>query len=551
MRKNKSVLVVAIISVFLFTYSFAQPMEKRSTTRELTHVNSNNISGCPSYYYDIYFINNTNKNIYYHSYNNDGLATDAYTAYSGTAKPYQRVELFRVCYDHHITWGDSYKLQTDFHDTKNSSKSPSSISISTMLHGDMIGSSITGAGFNLTDSGSSTYQSLFPSKPDPSSYPYDVQLKSKEKLSVFGEINLTLYGAAIKHGVSSIQSTDEINYVLDMPRSRYERTDNINNLTILTYNTQIWPSVIEVANFLGISNMRLNEPDKRVKLIPTRLKNYDVVVAEELMDPSRTQTFINAMNNAGYPYHYGPIGKGRLLPLPPQLSGGAIIFSHWPINIKTEKQQAFGNYCNGIDCYSSKGVLYAQITKTNKNKTQSKVYNIFAAHMQAIEQGDDPKTKNADIEARDQQFSLVNEFIDNQNIPSTQPAIMVGDLNVNYQDCYGKKQCEEYLKTIGLINHGYALWSSENPAWGNISILSYGGDPTKNLMNTDSDQEMDDYIFPIGNYEQPKSQASDIRIIRGSDVAQMYDGGRLLLPKAPYAELDLSDHFPYESSLSY
>ncbi|WP_238401234.1 sphingomyelin phosphodiesterase [Piscirickettsia salmonis] len=230
-----------------------------------------------------------------------------------------------------------------------------------------------------------------------------------------------------------------------------------------------------------------------------------------------------------YPYFYGPTSSAKLL------TGGQMIFSHWPI-VTAEYAKAVFTDCSGIDCGSAKGVLYAKIQKGQM------LYNIIGTHLQATE-GESSAVK--DTAARDKQFAQLKQFIDARNLPKDQPVVIAGDLNVDYQECHTKQECTEFNKTILTVDSKYQPWL-------NIDTLPYGGDYTKNLMNTGTYGEMDDYVLVHQGYipEDQLQQQSRIRVIRGVAEPLMYDGGSMLL-NTPYAELDLSDHFLFERKLHF
>ena len=101
-------------------------------------------------------------------------------------------------------------------------------------------------------------------------------LAQLNNLKLGGDSNYSFYAAAI-HYFFSDQSTNEIDYVLSLPQTRFFRSNHDNQLAIGTYNVQLWP-------FYANSSMRMNEAKMRAQLIPLNLTHYDVVVLEELMD---------------------------------------------------------------------------------------------------------------------------------------------------------------------------------------------------------------------------------------------------------------------------
>lgn len=254
--------------------------------------------------------------------------------------------------------------------------------------------------------------------------------------------------------------------------------------------------------------------------------HYDVVVLEELMD-KKYRDMVSTLMKRDYPYQYGPTMDCAAL------SGGTVIYSHWPI---LKKDSIIYQHCNKIDCGSAKDALYIKIKKGNF------IYNIFGTHLQATE---GVKTASADRMARDQQFLHLRQFIKKQKINKNQPVIIAGDLNIDYQACFLKKDCEEYQKTIQSVDKDYGPWD-------NINTVPFVSDPSKNLMNTDPESEMEDYILPVSTqYLASILQQSHInRVIREPVIPIMYNGGSQMLHN-PFGDLDLSDHFMLESLLFF
>lgn len=466
--------------------------------------------------YKVYFNNNNANSVDYTSFlrvnKQDStcsqLDSQYYRTYSGTAQAYQKVPLLDINYDKGLHKRKLFCFQTNLTiHPKNAS--PSTISTMTKISGDGVGSEIQSASLTI---GLQNY-SLFSAK----TYPSPVALTALHHLHIGNYLNYSFYAAAISYFFTD-QSTNEIDYVLSLPQTRFTRNNNESQLAIGTYNVQLWPK------YAGL-NMRMNEAYLRAQLIPLTLTHYDVVVLEELMD-KKYRTLVNQLMKPDYPYQYGPTMDSK------PLSGGTVIYSHWPI---VKKDSIIYRDCNKLDCGAAKGALYVEIKKV------SSLYHIFGTHLQATEGA---STAASDQAARDRQFTQLLGFIKKQNIVKNQAVIIAGDLNIDYEACFLKKDCGEYRKTIQAVNNLY-------PAWDNRDVLPYGSDPSKNLMNTDSEGEMEDYVLPVSTgYLAPVSQQTHIRVLREPTIPMMYDGGSQILHN-PYGDLDLSDHFMLESMLSY
>ncbi|MDF1761255.1 MAG: endonuclease/exonuclease/phosphatase family protein [Coxiellaceae bacterium] len=422
----------------------------------------------------------------------------------------------------------------------------------------------------------------------------EVQVNSSENFD-FDNKSYHLYQADMKYN-NIFSPTREVDITLHQTLQRYQRNDNdANQLDILTYNVQLWD------DFSDLGGMRLNQASRRATLIPTKIANYDVVVAEELMSEDglqgRRKKFVAAMKQQGYSYSYGPIPRSL------GLSSGVMIFSHWPLS-HFQQLKYPSKDTHGVDSMSNKGVLYAQVNK------RGKIYHLFATHTQADEPADN---HSKDVAARDRQFLDLFGFIKAQHIHAGQPVIVAGDLNVDYAGVTAKslsnpviakslsnpRHCEELApKQSGLPRHcvarndeapavarndstchpglvschpgldpgssqnsaqeyqaTIAQLTSRNQAWDNMAGMPYGSNPAINLMNTDSTPAMVDYILMLGQpfmATQAFTKHSRIRVIRAPEVAQMYAGGHALdASKKPFAELDLSDHFSLEAELYF
>lgn len=465
--------------------------------------------------YKVYFNNNSANSVNYNSFlklNNQGstcsrLDPQYYRTYTGTAQAYQKVSLLDINYGKGLHKKELFCFQSNLiiH-PKNASSS--TISTTTKISGDGVGSEIQSASLTI---GPQNY-SLFSSKP----YPRPVALTALHHLHI-GDLNYSFYAAAIRYFFTD-QSTNEIDYVLSLPQTRFARNNNESQLAVGTYNVQLWPQYAQVI-------MRMNKAYLRAQLIPLNITHYDVVVLEELLD-KKYRTLVNELMKTDYPYQYGPTMDSK------PLSGGAVIYSHWPL---VKKNSIIYKDCNKLDCGAAKGALYVEIKKGNN------LYHIFGTHLQATEGAN---TAAADQAARDRQFTQLLGFIKKQDIAKNQAVIIAGDLNIDYEACFIKKDCGEYHKTIQAVNNDY-------PAWDNKNVLPYGSDPSKNLMNTDPEGEMEDYVLPVSvGYLAPITQETHIRVVREPTIPMMYDGGSQILHN-PFGDLDLSDHFMLESILSY
>ncbi len=257
------------------------------------------------------------------------------------------------------------------------------------------------------------------------------------------------------------------------------------HIRIITYNTQMMPSVAGAVD-------HLNQPKTRVKDIPLTVKNADVVVMQELFDPGLRETMLEIMSRE-YPYNTLVVGDDSSK----MLTGGVMIFSRWPIEVEDQIVFKAGS---GMDDLAAKGVSYARI---NKNGF---VFHVFGTHLQSG--SDDAKT-------REQQLVEMRNFMLAKNIPTTQPVFLAGDFNI-MQGSHEEDNLNSVLNVQDVKNIGYP----------------YSVDALTNGMSTSSDRAKIDYIFAQKDHRQPVLAYANIWINRALADEQMWP------------EFELSDHYP-------
>lgn len=283
---------------------------------------------------------------------------------------------------------------------------------------------------------------------------------------------------------------DDIYYVIQ-PQQASPQRGLSNNFKVLAYN--VW------ALLPGIVSKDVSE---RLNLLQGKLNGYDAIVFSELFDNSRRETFLNGIKGE-YPYQTSVVDRSGAIE-----DGGVLIVSRWPI--ETSSHTTFDE-CDAEDCLSAKGVKYARINKAG-NK-----YHVFGSHTQAWNATENQAT-------RLQQFYTMKSFMDSKSIPSSEPVIIAGDLNVdsiNFQSEYGTMLSVLGAAEVSRNGQGYA--HSYN---GNINAW------------TDGAPENLDYVLYSTNHLQPTSSASQVIIPRSvhGDVFTKYD---------------LSDHFAVQGELSF
>ena len=120
---------------------------------------------------------------------------------------------------------------------------------------------------------------------------------------------------------------------------------------------------------------------ERLARIPASLlqlsRTIDVVTFAEADIQSERQRMLAQFAKAGFAHATTILHDPD--PFTSLLNGGVLIVSRWPI--VREAQHVYRHACHYSDCLAAKGVKYARVVKTVGPK--SKVFNVFATHMQA------------------------------------------------------------------------------------------------------------------------------------------------------------------------
>lgn len=282
---------------------------------------------------------------------------------------------------------------------------------------------------------------------------------------------------------------DSYHFVISKPQKIFFDTANLKQISVLTYNVQLLP-------FYGSVSANLNHPKVRAVDIPKKIKQYDVVIFEELYEKSLRESIIRGMFD-NYPYYTNVVGNHTSK----ILTGGVIIFSKWPI---LKQDQMVYKDGNGTDALSAKGAAYAEINKNGK------IYHIFGTHLQSA-------SESVDIYIRQKQLKELADFINQEGIPADQPALIGGDFNV-----------DEFSEEIPNLTSILSVVTVDNIGYG------YSYDPWINTMNigVHRDRSRLDYVFFSRFHEQPRIALNKVFVLRELEDETMW-------PK-----FDLSDHFP-------
>ncbi|WP_283786244.1 sphingomyelin phosphodiesterase [Bermanella sp. WJH001] len=286
-------------------------------------------------------------------------------------------------------------------------------------------------------------------------------------------------------------SGDDIRYVIHEDFPIQEKSQYSNELNVLTYNTWALLPGIEAKN-----------TGNRLDTIASYMKNYDVIVFQEVFDPILTARF---RKNIAHEYPYLteiPWKLGKIL------TGGSFIASRWPI----EAQDAVVyDACRADGCLAGKGINYAKIRKG------SHAYHVFGTHTHAYTGADD-------IAVRFAQLAQFKALIDSKNIPYEEPVILGGDFNVD--KLHFPQEHIDFL----------ALFDATEPEAAGQYPHSYAG--PVNVYAEDEYTEYLDYILYSNQHLAP------------------YDSNNVLLtPRSIASEhwgsWDLSDHYPVKAEFSF
>lgn len=275
--------------------------------------------------------------------------------------------------------------------------------------------------------------------------------------------------------------------VIDQPQKNTFSSEKKTQISVLTYNTQLLP-------FYACVIDDINQSDIRAKDIPAFIKNYDVVILQELLDRHLRDLVITGMQ-VSYPYHSLVVGHNTSK----VLTGGVMIFSKWPI---IKEDQIVYSLGASFDNLAAKGVSYIAINK------QGKTYHIVGTHLQSGE-------KITEKHIRQKQLEEMHAFIQQLHVPVTEPLLIGGDLNVNRSS----NESETLLNSLHvklIDNMGYR----------------YSADSQVNTMAVYKGSSYIDYIFFSNHHEQPFKAINKVFVIRDFDNEKKW-------PK-----FDLSDHFP-------
>lgn len=254
----------------------------------------------------------------------------------------------------------------------------------------------------------------------------------------------------------------------DLPENYTKSSDlyNSNSLDILTYN--IW-----------MPRHAANGATDRAKEIPAHLKPFDIVVLQEAFNDEFLGNIENNLAST-HPYKTGVLNKPHNQDF--QDDGGVAVLSRWPI-VEKEAVKYTNCPCGSFIHSELKGVWYVKINKLGT------FYHLFATHTT----WNDGNNFNS---STGKQLQELKDFIQRKQIPSDQPVLIAGDLNI-FEDGPGHSQL---LQTLDA-RQPYLL----NNYW-----LPHSHDGRLNTHVDDNETGTLDYILYSNDHLQPTRSYSKV-----------------------------------------
>lgn len=302
--------------------------------------------------------------------------------------------------------------------------------------------------------------------------------------SMFGRITKILSFLIILASAGSLCAKDLI--VAD-------QKEDVSSISVLFWNVYLLPDLL------------VSDPEKqnRASQIPHAIarQNADIVVLSEMFHDALSDQIIQSLSSH-YPFHTQILADDMSIwerNFPTFEGGGVIILSKY--KIERSDEMVFAD-ASGLDQFSNKGVIYAQIRK------HGQPFHLFASHLQAY----------ADSQTiREKQLKEFASFIKQQKLPTSSPVLFAGDFNINFHE-------KEMFKSLISSLNGRPLGLKLEP-------FAFSYDPMSNGLIEDGKPELLDYILVSNDHAQPTIAKTVILPMRWSST-----------DKSMTIEQDLSDH---------
>ncbi len=304
------------------------------------------------------------------------------------------------------------------------------------------------------------------------------------------------------------------------------------DLTVMTYNIMQLPDV--AGDW---------DDDARLSRIPDAIRAMDetpdVIAWVEAFTDEAYET-LDSLSDI-YPYKTPVIGdvcsgggwdstSGNCSTSPAVVRGGSFIMSKWPIEV--QRQHIFNNSQMWTsDYYANKGLVYVRIDKGGFD------YHVLGTHMQS--DADDFAVSH---QTRMAQATETKEWIDDLNLPTSEPVIITGDFNVEYSK-------DDHINTY-LANSNTVL------SYAGLGIGSYSAQD--NLMTKSNayyyEYSLDyndtlDYVVTSAGYLQPSTPAT-MEVLRLKAADSWYWSYMTNVTPSGIHN-DLSDHYPVRATFQY
>lgn len=244
------------------------------------------------------------------------------------------------------------------------------------------------------------------------------------------------------------------------------------------------------------------------------INGHDAIILNEIFDNGPSTTLLNGLQSQ-YPHQTPVLGRstdgwtateGSYSSATPE-DGGVAIVSRWPMEEKI--QYVYKNACD-FDYLSNKGFVYARLDKNGAD------YHVIGTHAQA-----EAGMCSSPAATRKLQFTEMQNFIANHNIPADEVVFIGGDFNV----IKGTDEYADMLETLQVsVPDSFAGFDTTwDPKTNGIAAYNY----------PDLHSEYLDYVFVSRNHAQPShwhNQSLDVTSPRWSSGNFQYQ--------------ELSDHYP-------
>jgi sphingomyelin phosphodiesterase len=274
----------------------------------------------------------------------------------------------------------------------------------------------------------------------------------------------------------------------------------------------------------------LDGQKKRARLIGQCVGGHDVVVLVEAFHRWYTPPLLKALAGE-YPHQSRVLGaRSAPSPIGPGLklwNGGVVVISKWPI--EETGTSTFRGLLGMTDRMADKGVLYACVRKHGLR------HHLFATHTQADPEayirpyyrlrGREPWA--AFKAYRRSNLQVIRRAIDELDAPSSEPVLIVGDLNTDYLH-----EPAEHARMLELLNAGGCTEARGHPS-------TYC--PRTNELASGPRDAWLDHVLWSRSHLQPQSWDAEIRLMRAPTPWRHW-GKRYW---------DLSDHYGLHARLTF